>query len=114
MALDILKGLTGTPEGIDKLKSKSGTVLSNLLRLIVGNDDDTSKLALTCLVNLAQDPDTAAKLGSLNIVGRVMDYIREKTCPHFGLLVMLLANVTAIQAGSEQMLQVRGCRRSFP
>lgn len=57
------------------------------------------------------------ELLALNAVARCMDYIRERSCPgREGLLVMVLANLTAAEAGAEALLQVlplplvpRGC-----
>jgi len=44
---------------------------------------------------------------ALNAVGRCMDYVREKSCPgRNDLLVMLLANLTSLEAGAEALLQV--------
>lgn len=111
MALDIVSGLTGTPEGVERLKARGDAALSALLRLVAGSDAESSRGALTCLVNLSQDTDLGQKLVELNVVGRVMDYIKDKSCAHVGLLIMLLANVTTSDKGSEAMLQVRGWRR---
>lgn len=86
MAADIVQGLTGSPEGIDKLKGQMGALLTSLFRL-VPDSSDSSQPALTSLVNLSQDPAVARALLQLNVVARVMDYIREKTCPHTRLLV---------------------------
>ncbi len=45
----------------------------------------------------------------LNAVGRCMDYVREKACVgREDLLIMLLANLTALEAGAEALLQVTG------
>lgn len=47
------------------------------------------------------------RLLELNAVGRCMDYVREKACAgREDLLVMLLANLTALEAGAEELLQV--------
>lgn len=35
-----------------------------------------------------------------------MDYVREKTCAHNGLLVMLLANLTSLEEGAAGLLQL--------
>lgn len=35
-----------------------------------------------------------------------MDYLREKTCPHPGLLIMLLANLTSLEEGAAALLQL--------
>lgn len=47
------------------------------------------------------------ELLALNAVARCMDYIREGSCPgRNDLLVMVLANLTAAEAGAEALLQV--------
>ena len=51
------------------------------------------------------------QLLDLNAVARCMDFIREKSCAgREELLVMLLANLTSLEAGAEALLQVRGWR----
>ena len=35
-----------------------------------------------------------------------MDYLRAETSPHAGLFVMLLSNLTVLEAGAEQLLQL--------
>jgi hypothetical protein len=92
-ALDIVQGLTGSPDGIDKLKTHIAKLLGNLLRL-ANDSTETSKPALTCLVNLSQDIDMSRKLLEVKIVPRVMDYIRERTCPHPELLVRATSQPT--------------------
>jgi hypothetical protein len=88
-AVEIVEGLTANAEGIDKLKSVTDSLLPVLFRCTSGVDPATSRKALAALVNLSQDPAVAEKLLSLNVVGRVMDYIRERTCPHIDLMVRL-------------------------
>lgn len=61
-----------------------------------------------------QEPAVQQQLLALNAVGRCMDYVREKSCPgRNDLLVMLLANLTSLEAGAEALLQVgaRAVRR---
>ena len=55
----------------------------------------------------SQEPAVQQQLLGLNAVGRCMDYVREKSCPgRNDLLVMLLANLTSLEAGAEALLQV--------
>lgn len=86
-AVDIVKGLTGSPDGIDQLKGQLSKLLLSLLRLVADRSAAVSGSALAALVNLSQDPTAVNELLRLNVVGRVMDYIREKNSPHTGLLV---------------------------
>lgn len=85
-AADIIQGLTGSAEGISKLKWQLAKLISALLRLVVGPSELSSK-ALTSLVNLSQDQRVVDELLSSRVVGRAMDYLREGSCPHPRLLV---------------------------
>lgn len=87
MAVDIVSGLSGSAEGIDKLKGVQVSLLGALLRLVPDPNADVSKAALTALVNMSQDPAMCKSLLQFNVVGRVMEYIRERSCSHIELLV---------------------------
>eukprot|EP00879_Flechtneria_rotunda_P015593 GHRR01016308.1.p2 GENE.GHRR01016308.1~~GHRR01016308.1.p2 ORF type:complete len:243 (+),score=79.44 GHRR01016308.1:1977-2705(+) len=106
MAVDIVSGLTGSPEGIDKLKTVQKPLLMGLLRLVPDTDTAVSKAALTAVVNMSQDAPVSEALLHLNVVGRVMEYIREKSCPHMELLLMVLVNMTVTDQGCEDLLQL--------
>ncbi len=55
MAADIVQGLTGSADGIDKLKGAlDKQLLPNLFRLVPAADADLSRAALVSLVNLSQ------------------------------------------------------------
>ena len=59
LALDIIKGLTASPEGIERLKAKMDALLPALLRLVPVPDPEpqaskASEESLICLVNLSQ------------------------------------------------------------
>ena len=91
-ALDIIVGLTGSPEGIEQLKAKLEKLLVFALRLVPVPDPQphaiqASEKTLTALVNLAQDRVSANKMLSMRVIGRLMDYMREGACPHFRLIV---------------------------
>ena len=55
---------------------------------------------------LVQEPSVQQQLLSLSAPSRCMDYIRERTCPHNDLLVMLLANLTSLEEGAAELLQL--------
>lgn len=108
-ALDVLLGLTATPDGIETLKSKMDTVAAQLLRVVPGQHAPASQAALTALVNLAHDAAVVGVLLRLNVTGRIMDFIRESAVPGQGaprLMAMLLCNVTADEGGCRQLLQL--------
>ncbi len=95
MSLEIIRGLSGSPEGIEKLKTKIDKLLIFVLRLVPVLEPEDLKLpelrvsehALTSLVNLSTDPATSGKMHSMHVIGRLMDYIREGSCPHHRLMV---------------------------
>lgn len=54
------------------------------------------------------------QLLDLNVVARVADYLISGSSGHDDLLLMLLANVTTIEKGSQQLLQLgQGVREGF-
>lgn len=104
-AAELIQGLTGSPEGLSHLSSRSDALLPALLRL-VGAEPAPARAALAALVNLSQEPAAQAALLALNAPARSMDYLRERSCPHPHLLVMLLANLTAAEEGAAALLQL--------
>jgi len=106
LAVDIVKGLTGSSDGLVKLQSKATTLLPLLLRLTNDDSRDVSEGSCAALVNLSQDKDIVRKLLQFGVVDRVNDYIRENSCQHLGLLMMLLSNVTQPDEGAKAMLQL--------
>lgn len=82
-----MAGLTGSQEGINQLKDVQVHLLGALLRLVPDQSTDVSKAALTALVNMSQVPDISKNLQQFNVVSRIMEYIRDKSCPHIELLV---------------------------
>ena len=61
-----------------------------------------------------QDAQVIPQLIALNIVALVVDYIVDAACQNDDLLVMLLANVTTVEKGSWQLLQLgQGVREGF-
>ncbi len=85
-AADIVAGLTASPDGIEKLKAVQRPLIIKLWRA-VGLGGESSRKALVSLVNLSHDPAVADQLLQLGAVNRVMELIRENSCPHVDLLV---------------------------
>jgi hypothetical protein len=54
-----------------------------------------------------QAPGIVERLLDYKAVDRVMDYMQEGACPHVDLMTMLLANLTAPQAGTDALLHIR-------
>ncbi len=91
LALGIIKGLTGSLEGIDRLKAKLDRLLVAALKLVPVPEPEPqaaqlSECALESLVNLSQDMEAARKMLQLRVIGRLMDYLREGSCPHHRLM----------------------------
>jgi hypothetical protein len=110
-ALGIILGLTGSHEGIDRLKKKLDKLITFLLRLIpVQETDEASKKisedTLSSLVNLSNDPEVMKRMLASKTIARVMDYIREGSTPHHKLLAMLLCNLTVDNEGCTHLLQL--------
>ena len=76
-ALGIVLGLTGSPEGLDRLKSLHSKLLPILLRLVTDQSARVQEQALGCLVNMVTEPAAVSSMLELNAVGRIMDYLRE-------------------------------------
>jgi hypothetical protein len=53
VAVELVQGLSGSPEGIEKLAGQAAILLPSLLRLVTGSAE-ISKAALVSLVNLSQ------------------------------------------------------------
>lgn len=110
-ALAIILGLTGSHEGIDRLKKKLEKLLVFLLRLIPVQEADAiskkiSEDTLSSLVNLSNDPEVLKRMLASKTVARVMDYIREGSTPHHKLIAMLLCNLTVDEEGCSHLLQL--------
>ncbi|KAF6255311.1 hypothetical protein COO60DRAFT_1641647 [Scenedesmus sp. NREL 46B-D3] len=92
-AVDIVSGLSGSPEGINRLKGIQVALLGALLRITGTPDADpaVSRAALTALVNLSQDAALGKALLQFNTVA---------------LQLMLLVNLTVDEQGCEHLLQL--------
>ena len=54
------------------------------------------------------------QLLDLNVIARAVDYITDGAGQNDDLLIMLLANMTTLERGSEQLLQLgQGVREGF-
>ncbi|MEW5302753.1 MAG: hypothetical protein WDW36_005502 [Sanguina aurantia] len=106
-ALDIVQGLTAEPLGQQQLKRHLRPLLLNLVR-VLPEPGSTGQAALVSLVNLSQDTEAVTELLSLNVVGRIMERLREPSVSteHSRLLSMLLSNVTVSEQGSSDLLQL--------
>ncbi|XP_078165008.1 ARM repeat superfamily protein [Carex rostrata] len=104
-AIDIVRGLTGSNEGIQTLASHSSLALPPLSRLLQDSSPDISSASADALINLSQVSDLASKLVSLGIVGASMEVMHKRT-ELSRKLVMLLVNLTQVEVGVSALLQV--------
>lgn len=65
-----------------------------------------SEPAAEALVNLSQVPDLAGKMVEMSVIKIVMDILYKIDCDIKHLLVMLIVNITQLDAGIEALLQV--------
>lgn len=100
-----MRGLTGSNEGIQTLASHSSLALPPLSRLLQDSSPDISSASADALINLSQVSDLASKLVSLGIVGASMEVMHKRT-ELSQKLVMLLVNLTQVEAGVSALLQV--------
>lgn len=105
VAVDIVRGLTGSEDGLQSLASYSKTVLPSLSQLL-GEKKEVSEAATEALVNLSQNSDLAAKMIEMDIIKVIMDILYKQGCEITGLLVMLLVNLTQLDAGVDSLLQL--------
>nr|KAJ0194556.1 hypothetical protein LSAT_V11C800410790 [Lactuca sativa] len=105
VAVDIVRDLTGSEDGLQSLASYSKTVLPSLCRLL-GEKKEVSEAATQALVNLSQNSDLASKMIEIGIIKDTMDILYKQGCEITGLLVMLLVNLTQLDSGVESLLQL--------
>jgi len=103
-ALEIIQGLTGNDDGVEKLRAKHQTLVPKLLHAIA-REGDESKYAATALVNLTHDPSVIAEAVNKGAVERAMDGLRDGDGAPARLLLSLLANVTTAESGVHVICQ---------
>ncbi|XP_065632771.1 uncharacterized protein LOC112013075 isoform X2 [Quercus suber] len=103
-AVDIVRGLTGSEDGLKSLAHYANIVLPSLSRLLAG-PKEVSEPAAEALVNLSQDTDLARKMVEMGTVKIAMEILYKPESGISKLLVMLLVNLTQLDAGIASLLQ---------
>uniref|UniRef100_A0A2N9ELY8 Protein HGH1 homolog n=1 Tax=Fagus sylvatica TaxID=28930 RepID=A0A2N9ELY8_FAGSY len=103
-AVDIVRGLTGSEDGLQSLAHYANTLLPSLSRLLTGHKEVSEPVA-EALVNLSQNSDLARKMVEMGMVKTAMEILYKPECGISGLLVMLLVNLTQLDAGIASLLQ---------
>lgn len=81
-------------QGLAALRPYLDEAIPKLFRILSDEAAEVSGNAAGALVNLSGDPPGVAALLKAGVCNRVMTHVRELTCPHHDLLMMLLSNVT--------------------
>ena len=68
---------------------------------------EVSEAAAEALVNLSQNSSLAEAMVGIGLVKTTMDVLYKPECSIARLLVMLLVNLTQLEAGAASLLQVR-------
>ncbi|XP_020236767.1 protein HGH1 homolog isoform X1 [Cajanus cajan] len=105
-AVDIVRGLTGSVEGLQSLADYPNTLLPSLSRLLaLPKEVGVSEAAAEALVNLSQNASLAEAMVRAGLVETAMDVLYKPQCGIGRLLVMLLVNLTQLDAGAASLLQ---------
>ncbi|KAL2904519.1 Protein HGH1-like protein [Bienertia sinuspersici] len=104
-AVNIVRGLTGSEDGMQSLAKYSELVLPKLAFLL-GDPKEVSEPAAESLINLSQNTDLAGQMISIGIAKKVMGLLYKPESAIRRLLVMLLVNLTQLDAGISYLLQV--------
>ncbi|GLU09406.1 hypothetical protein SLE2022_262700 [Rubroshorea leprosula] len=104
VAVDIVRGLTGSEDGLQSLSSYAKILLPSLSRLL-SEKKDVSEPAAEALVNLSQNAEMAAKMVETGMIKMAMDLLYKPDSCITQLLVMLLVNLTQLDAGISSLIQ---------
>ncbi|KAK2991389.1 hypothetical protein RJ640_007853, partial [Escallonia rubra] len=96
-AVDIVQGLTGSEDGLQSLARYADVAIPSLSRLL--------EPAAEALVNLSQNSDLAAKMVEMHMIEAAMGMLYKQGSEISRLLVMLLVNLTQLDAGIDSLLQ---------
>ncbi|KAK3003637.1 hypothetical protein RJ639_019636 [Escallonia herrerae] len=103
-AVDIVQGLTGSEDGLQSLARYADVAIPSLSRLL-GESKEVSEPAAEALVNLSQNSDLAAKMVEMRMIEAAMEMLYKQGSDISRLLVMLLVNLTQLDAGIDSLLQ---------
>ncbi|XP_057416494.1 uncharacterized protein LOC130711096 isoform X2 [Lotus japonicus] len=104
-AVDIVRGLTGSDDGLHSLANHANTLIPALSRLLTALKE-VSEAAAEALVNLSQNLNLAAEMVQMRLIDTAMDVLYKPDCSVTPLLVMLLVNLTQLDAGIASLLQI--------
>lgn len=107
-AVDIVRDLTGSEEGLLALTSRASLLLLPLSSLLRSNPPELSVSAVEALINLSQNPTFSQQLLDAGVLRMAMDAVSVVGADRVlvRLLLMLLANLTQADSAATALLQV--------
>ncbi|CAK9183753.1 unnamed protein product [Ilex paraguariensis] len=103
-AVEIVRDLTGSEDGLQSLGSYSDVAIPSLARLL-GEKKEVSVPAAEALINLSQNSDLGAKMVERGMIKMAMDMLYKPDSGIIHLLVMLLVNLSQLDAGIDSLIQ---------
>ncbi|XP_077250015.1 ARM repeat superfamily protein isoform X2 [Tasmannia lanceolata] len=104
-AIDIVRGLTGSEDGLLSLARHSEIALPSLSKLL-GEKKEISEPAAEALINLSQNSELSEKMISIGMIRTVMEILYKQDSDIKRLLVMFLVNLTQLTTGTASLLQI--------
>lgn len=104
-AVNIVRDLTGSDDGLQSLARYSNIALPSLSHLLV-ESKEVSEPAAEALINMSQTSELAEKMVSMGMIKTVMEVLYKQEPVVMRLLVMFLVNLTQSDAGIDLLLQI--------
>eukprot|EP00262_Sarcandra_glabra_P021097 TRINITY_DN8715_c0_g1_i1.p1 TRINITY_DN8715_c0_g1~~TRINITY_DN8715_c0_g1_i1.p1 ORF type:complete len:337 (+),score=73.97 TRINITY_DN8715_c0_g1_i1:51-1061(+) len=104
-AVDIVRDLTGSEDGLLSIAGHSEIALPSLSQLL-GEKKEISKPAGEALINLSQNSELSEKMVAIGMIKTAMEMLYKQDCGITRLLIMLLVNLTQLDTGVTSLLQI--------
>ncbi|KAJ6884818.1 protein HGH1 [Populus alba x Populus x berolinensis] len=104
-AVEIVRDLTGSEDGLLSLSMYASTVLPSLSQLLK-EKKEVSEPAAEALINLSLNSNLATKMVEMGMIKTAMDVLYKPDSSITRLLVMLLVNLTQLDSGIVSLLQI--------
>ncbi|WCJ21274.1 ARM repeat superfamily protein [Euphorbia peplus] len=103
-AVDIVRDLTGSEDGLLSLSTYANNLTASLM-LLVTQPKEVSEPAAEALVNLSANSNLASNMIEIGMIPMAMDQLYKPNSSITRLLVMLLVNLTQFDSGISSLLQ---------
>ncbi|KAJ6422038.1 hypothetical protein OIU84_027053 [Salix udensis] len=104
-AVEIVRDLPGSEDGLLSLSKHASTVLPSLSQLLK-DKKEVSEPAAEVLIDLSLNFNVAAKMVEMGMIKTAMDVLYKPDSSITRLLVMLLVNLTQLDSGIVSLLQI--------